>query len=97
MSLKDALKDVAAGLAERIKEAPGEIVRDLTPYAQGGLQDLHGFLQAFPDSQQPATVLGMAGVPTPGEVDREMNGYDQYLAGLAQQQQAPREQQQELS
>ncbi len=48
-----------------------EGVAELGAYLRGGLIDLQNAVtQAFPDSQQQASVLGMAGVPTPGEVDK---------------------------
>lgn len=52
---------------------------EMGAYLRGGLIDLQNAIsQPFPDSQQQASVLGMAGVPTPGEVDKahEATGSD---------------------
>lgn len=78
--LKKALGVAAAGVANAAKEA----VVDLTPYAQGGLQDAQNIVTRMTLDQQPqASVLGMAGVPTPGEVDRNLNGMGEQQAAQA--------------
>lgn len=60
-----------AELKDWLKKKGNQGVAELGAYLRGGLIDLQNAVtQAFPDSQQQASVLGMAGVPTPGEVDK---------------------------
>lgn len=60
-----------AELKSWLKQKGNQGVAELGAYLRGGLIDLQNAVtQAFPDSQQQASVLGMAGVPTPGEVDK---------------------------
>ncbi len=60
-----------AELKNWLKQKGNQGVAELGAYLRGGLIDLQNAVtQPFPDSQQQASVLGMAGVPTPGEVDK---------------------------
>ena len=64
-----------------LKDVAKEIGTELYPAWQAGLNDAHQMLKAFPESLTPSSVLGQAGMPTPGEVDRAMNADDLYGRG----------------
>jgi hypothetical protein len=76
--MKDTAKELAQAAAKNLADATpltrDGMARGLATMAaelRGGLLDAQrAVVQAFPDSQQQETVLGMIGVPTPGMVDR---------------------------
>lgn len=54
-----------------LKQKGQQGAAELAAYGRGGLKDLQDVVvNAFPDSQKQNDVLGMAGNPTPGEVDK---------------------------
>jgi hypothetical protein len=76
--MQEAAKRLASAAAKNVLDATpltrDGVARGLATMAaelRGGLLDAQrAVVQAFPDSQQQETVLGMIGVPTPGMVDR---------------------------
>lgn len=103
--MKDTAKELAASAAKNLADAT-PLTRDgmakgvttMAAEMRGGLLDLQrAVVQAFPDSQQQETVLGMIAVPTPGMVDDGLETQRKSVLGYPlEQPKQGNEQQQEM-